>query len=36
MQLEHKDIEVGKPGDDIGLKVKDHVRVKDIIYKVVP
>ncbi len=35
MQIEHQEIETAKPGDDIGLKVKDHVRVGDTVYKVI-
>ena len=35
MQIEHKPIEVAKPGDVIGLKVIDRVREKDIVYKII-
>ena len=35
MQIERKDIQEAKPGDNIGIKVKDHVRENDIIYKVI-
>ncbi|MGD2142190.1 MAG: translation elongation factor-like protein [Candidatus Bathyarchaeota archaeon] len=33
MQIEGKDIEEAKPGDDIGMKVDDRVREGDIVYK---
>lgn len=36
MQLEHQPIEEAKPGQDIGIKVQEHVREHDIVYKVVP
>ncbi len=35
MEIEHKRIEEAKPGDSIGLKVKERVREKDIVYKIV-
>jgi len=35
MQIEHKPIEVAKPGDKIGLKVKERVREGDVVYKIV-
>ena len=35
MQIEHKDVQEAKAGDAVGLKVKDHVREHDIVYKVV-
>jgi putative protease len=34
MQIEHQPIEVAKPGQAIGLKVKEHAREHDIVYKV--
>jgi putative protease len=34
MQIEHQPIEVAKPGQAIGLKVKEHARENDIVYKV--
>ncbi|MCD6411772.1 MAG: hypothetical protein J7L20_05045 [Thermoplasmata archaeon] len=34
MQMNKKPIEVAKPGDEIGIKVKERVREKDIVYKV--
>jgi len=36
MQLEHASIEEAKPGQDIGIKVRDHVREHDKVFKVVP
>ena len=35
IQIEHQNVEVAKPGDDIGIKVTEHVREKDIVYKVI-
>ncbi|MFH1590195.1 MAG: hypothetical protein ABIB43_06525 [archaeon] len=35
MQVEHKSIKEAKKGDDIGLKVKDHVREYDKVFKVI-
>jgi putative protease len=35
MQKEHKEIEVAIPGDEIGIKVSEHVREGDIVYKVI-
>jgi len=34
MQIEHEKIEKAKAGQSIGLKVKDHVREHDTVYKV--
>ncbi|MFC2136100.1 EF-Tu/IF-2/RF-3 family GTPase [Bacteroidota bacterium] len=34
MQMEHKRIEEAKKGDSIGLKVKEHVRKHDKVFKV--
>lgn len=34
MQIEHDSIEEAKPGDIIGLEVKEHVREHDVVYKV--
>ncbi|MFH1592213.1 MAG: translation elongation factor-like protein [Candidatus Woesearchaeota archaeon] len=34
MQVEHKEIQKAKKGDDIGIKVKDKVRKGDKIFKV--
>jgi putative protease len=36
MQIEHKNIEVAKAGETIGLKVKDRVREKDLVFKLLP
>lgn len=35
MQVEHASVTVAKPGDKIGVKIKEHVREHDIVYKVV-
>ena len=35
MQIEHKEVQEAKANDMVGLKVKDHVREHDIVYKVV-
>ncbi|HUV05394.1 MAG TPA: EF-Tu/IF-2/RF-3 family GTPase [Armatimonadota bacterium] len=35
MQLEHEEIQEAKPGMDIGIKVRDHVREHDRVLKVV-
>lgn len=34
MQVEHDSIELAKPGDEIGLRVSEHVREHDAVYKV--
>lgn len=34
MQIEHKPIEVGRPGDNIALKVDDVVKEHDLVFKV--
>lgn len=34
MQIEHKEIDEAKAGQTIGLKVDEHVRVHDTIYKI--
>jgi translation elongation factor EF-1alpha len=33
MQIEHKNIEKAKEGDDVGIKVNQHIRKHDIVYK---
>ncbi len=35
IQLEHSTIERAGKGQDVGIKVKDHVREHDVVYKVV-
>lgn len=35
MQIEHKPIEVGRPGDNIALKVDDVVKEHDLVFKVI-
>lgn len=34
MQIEHQNIETAKPGDDVGLKVDQPVKVGDVVYKI--
>jgi putative protease len=34
MQVEHKPVEEAQPGQSVGIKVKDRVREKDVVYKV--
>lgn len=34
IQIEHKGVPHAGPGDDVGIKVKDHVRENDVVYKV--
>lgn len=34
MQIEHEKIEEAKAGQSIGMKVKEHVREHDVVYKV--
>lgn len=36
IQIEHEQVPTAKKGDSIGLKVSDHVREHDVVYKVVP
>ena len=35
MQMEHKEVSEAKSGESVGLKVKDRVREKDRIYKII-
>ncbi len=35
MEIEHKKVEKAKPRDAIGLKVKNRVREKDVLYKII-
>ncbi len=35
IQIEHKSISEAKKGEDIGIKVREHVREHDVVYKVV-
>ena len=34
MQIEHEQVQTAKPGDSIGIKVKEPVRDHDTVYKV--
>ena len=35
MQIDRTPVEEAKPGDSIGIKVKDRVRPNDVVYKIV-
>lgn len=35
IQIEHQNVESAKAGDSIGMKVPEHVRDHDLVYKVV-
>ena len=35
IQLEHKDINLAEKGADIGIKVKEHAREHDVVYRMV-
>jgi len=35
MQIEHETVKIAKAGQSIGLKVKEHVRETDTVYKIV-
>ncbi len=34
MQIERKSVEKAGPGEDVGIRVLDHVREHDVVYKV--
>ncbi len=34
IQIEHRNLSQAKKGDDVGIKVRDHVREHDVLYKV--
>ena len=34
MQIDLKPVQMVKPGDEVGIKVKDRVREHDIVYKI--
>ncbi|MCH8274084.1 MAG: translation elongation factor-like protein [Armatimonadetes bacterium] len=34
MQIEHADVQEAKPGDNVAIRVSDHVREHDVVYKV--
>ena len=36
MQVEHEKVDVARPGDDIGIKVVEHAREGDTVYKILP
>jgi putative protease len=35
IQIEHENVDAARKGDDIGIKVKEHAREHDVVYKVV-
>ncbi|GAB4387371.1 MAG: hypothetical protein Kow0025_00550 [Thermodesulfovibrionales bacterium] len=35
IQLEHQDVQRAGEGDDVGIKVKEHAREHDVVYRVV-
>ena len=35
MEIEHKHVDEAKKGDAVGLKVKEHAREHDVVYKVI-
>ncbi len=35
IQVEHASVTIAKAGDKIGLKVKEHAREHDVVYKIV-
>ncbi len=35
IQIEHKDVEEGKVGDQVGVRVNEHVREHDEVFKVI-
>ena len=36
IQLEHEQIEEAKPGQGIAIKVREHAREHDVVFKVIP
>ena len=36
IQIEHEQVQSAKKGDSIGVKVSNHVREHDLVYKVLP
>jgi translation elongation factor EF-1alpha len=36
MQVEHASVQAAKPGDEVGLKVAEHAREHDEVFRVVP
>ena len=36
LQIEHADVSRADPGQEVGMKVRDRVREKDFVYKLVP
>ncbi len=36
MQIEHAQVQTAKPGDKIGIRMEEHAREHDKVYRVVP
>jgi translation elongation factor EF-1alpha len=36
MQIEHAPVQVARPGDQVGIKVVQHARENDSVYRVLP
>ena len=36
MQIDHANVQAAARGQNVGTKLKDHVRVRDAVFKVVP
>lgn len=36
IQIEHEQVQSAKKGQSVGIKVNDHVREHDVVYKVLP
>jgi putative protease len=35
MQVDHKSVEAAGPGENVAIKVKEHAREHDVVYKVI-
>ncbi len=35
MQIEHKPVEIGKPGESVAIKVDDVVKEHDLVFKII-
>ena len=35
IQIEHETVDRAKKGDDVGIRVKEHTREHDVVYKIV-
>lgn len=36
LQIEHQNVEEAKKGTQVGIKVNEHVREHDVVYKIIP